>query len=322
MVDGASRRELERRYRLTRPEAREGTTWAYYVADTSRANLRALVADPAVEDTHNINRRRFSISSSSPRDPFRGPAAGTLPGMLGFFAWLLAASAVVAGLVAVAPRRAEASWVRIQRLAVHLVQALARIAPPPASAESTGAFRVVLGLLLLAIVIRQPISDDSTWTQAALLAALAAFVAGFQARVSYGLACAGLVVWAMAGRRTTTTPMTRWSWRWPWLAAPWGDAWSLDAVAPPQAAPAAGAARRRRVRLRELDAGRGPRSVLPGRGGRQAPRKRRCMDRERHREPPLPHRLAGRGRGLGPHRELSPPSPSRCRERRLQSRRR
>jgi hypothetical protein len=230
-VDGDMRRALERRYHLTRPEAREGTTWAYYIADTSRANIRALVGDPAVEDTHNIDRSRFSLWWSAPRDPFQGPAAETLPGLLGLLSGILAASAVAAGLLAVAPRRAEASWVRIQGFTAKTARALGRIGPPPASAESAAGMRIALGLALWVIVAWQPISDDSTWIQFALLTALAAFVVGFQARVSYAIACAGLVVWAIVhSSRSNAHPYSALVLAMlAWLAAPWGEAWSIDA---------------------------------------------------------------------------------------------
>lgn len=55
----AERASLEQRYQLTRGEVTEGTTRAYRLADTSSANIRALVQDPHVEDTTNLNRVRF-----------------------------------------------------------------------------------------------------------------------------------------------------------------------------------------------------------------------------------------------------------------------
>jgi hypothetical protein len=55
-VDDRSRAGLEQRYRIEPAEHDEGTTWRYRVRDRSTANLRALRADPAVEDTHGFER--------------------------------------------------------------------------------------------------------------------------------------------------------------------------------------------------------------------------------------------------------------------------
>jgi hypothetical protein len=55
-VDDAAREAAERRYALMEGAHREGTTWRYVLQDGSRANVLALVADPAVEDTSGIDR--------------------------------------------------------------------------------------------------------------------------------------------------------------------------------------------------------------------------------------------------------------------------
>lgn len=69
-VDVGARTEMERTYHLTRGEHREGTTWGYYVTDVSSDNLRALVQNPAVEDTHNIHRTAFRIWRTAPRGEY------------------------------------------------------------------------------------------------------------------------------------------------------------------------------------------------------------------------------------------------------------
>src|SRR5688572_16898894 len=46
-VDGAARERLEQRHGLTRAELKEGRTWGYVLTDLSRANIRALVGNPA-----------------------------------------------------------------------------------------------------------------------------------------------------------------------------------------------------------------------------------------------------------------------------------
>ena len=64
-VAGADRLVREQKYSLQNPERREGTTWAYVLADTSRRNIEALVRDPHVEDTHGLDRDRFTASAAS-----------------------------------------------------------------------------------------------------------------------------------------------------------------------------------------------------------------------------------------------------------------
>src|SRR5690242_15532386 len=48
-VDDTARQRFEEQYHLTRGQVREGRTWGYFVADVSRANLRAIVQNPQVE---------------------------------------------------------------------------------------------------------------------------------------------------------------------------------------------------------------------------------------------------------------------------------
>jgi hypothetical protein len=55
-VDDAQRLTLESRYRLQEPEHREGTTWTYRVHGLSRQEVRDLVENPAVDDTHGVDR--------------------------------------------------------------------------------------------------------------------------------------------------------------------------------------------------------------------------------------------------------------------------
>ena len=58
-VTDARRADLERTFTLTGAEPAEGTTWRYQLADSSTANIRALVESDAVEDTAHLDRRRF-----------------------------------------------------------------------------------------------------------------------------------------------------------------------------------------------------------------------------------------------------------------------
>lgn len=63
----AERTVREQRYHLTDGRVTEGTTRAYLLADTSTSNIRAMVQDPYVEDTADINRVRFRPRFSNDR---------------------------------------------------------------------------------------------------------------------------------------------------------------------------------------------------------------------------------------------------------------
>ncbi|MBI2189376.1 MAG: hypothetical protein HYU37_19940 [Acidobacteria bacterium] len=69
-VDEATRTRVERAHSLVPVEFREKRTWGYYLTDLSTDNIRQLVRDPAVEDTHNIDRARFRVQSSAERGDY------------------------------------------------------------------------------------------------------------------------------------------------------------------------------------------------------------------------------------------------------------
>ena len=75
-IDAATRLQLEQRYRLTRAEPREDRTFGYALTDRSRDNIRNLVLDPAVEDTHEIDRTAFRAEDAAPRLPYVTPSPG------------------------------------------------------------------------------------------------------------------------------------------------------------------------------------------------------------------------------------------------------
>ena len=60
-VDDGGRQRLEQRYGLTIGEFRENRTWGYLLTDLSRTNIEALVRDPMVEDTHELDRQTFRV---------------------------------------------------------------------------------------------------------------------------------------------------------------------------------------------------------------------------------------------------------------------
>src|SRR6185295_9868465 len=87
-VNDSARATLEQKYGLTRGAVREGRTWGYYITDLSTSNIRSLVQDPAIEDTHEIHRTKFRIWRTATRDPYSGPYAGWLPYLLQFLTFL------------------------------------------------------------------------------------------------------------------------------------------------------------------------------------------------------------------------------------------
>ena len=76
-VSDAARARLESQLQLFAGEPREGTTWAYDLGDPSWRGVRALIAEPAVADTHLVHRRFGIVSSAAPAGTTR-IAGGTL----------------------------------------------------------------------------------------------------------------------------------------------------------------------------------------------------------------------------------------------------
>jgi hypothetical protein len=65
-TSAARRRHLEDRYRLSNGIREEGNTWQYVLDDTVSANVLAMIQDPAVEDTHGVDRARGVVLDASP----------------------------------------------------------------------------------------------------------------------------------------------------------------------------------------------------------------------------------------------------------------
>src|SRR5688572_20478787 len=65
-VSTEQRATLERRFQLVSPAHVEGSTWTYDLRDPSAANVNALIAHPAVEDTHGINRQAGAVEPDAP----------------------------------------------------------------------------------------------------------------------------------------------------------------------------------------------------------------------------------------------------------------
>ena len=162
-VEDTVRQEAEQRYRLSQGVPSGGRTWAYTLNDRSRTNIRALVNDAVIEDTHDIDRTAFRVSPSAPRlahppmsppwipDSFRGVA------ILGLFIGLIGISLGL--LERAAPGAAEKTVATIARhptpqqwLSPRLLERAA-----PGTAEKTTArhptMQQWLGLLLVMTVM-------------------------------------------------------------------------------------------------------------------------------------------------------------------------
>jgi hypothetical protein len=142
-VTESARRDLETKYGLKLLQQHAERTWVYRLGNASRANIRAFVGDAAVEDTHGIDRRAFTVAA--PRVTLarrfadeHAEAAGALSSV---------ASARNAVLIAFAAVLATA--LRDRRALAALSKGI-----PPLSAAGLGLYRAALGTALIAVVIK------------------------------------------------------------------------------------------------------------------------------------------------------------------------
>lgn len=66
-IEDAARQDLEARFGLADGRRQDERTWRYNLRNASRDHIRALVRDPAVADTHYIDRSTYSIDSTALR---------------------------------------------------------------------------------------------------------------------------------------------------------------------------------------------------------------------------------------------------------------
>lgn len=242
-IDDTARPRLEERYGLTRAELREGRTWGYTLINLSRDNIRALVGDAAVEDTHLIHRTAFRVGYFAPRRPYPTPypriPAGLeilsllclLVGVAAFGVRLLEtmAPAMILGPIRVLrntlidPRGTLDGGARLL-----VVWLRARI--PGASPEAVALFRIVFGIALLAVVLGRPVRGEwaaqpenvisdaqrlavRVFTEAPWLADWIApwlafwgslFIVGAMARSAFAMLAIGVFAWALLYTTGTT----------------------------------------------------------------------------------------------------------------------
>ena len=111
-VDAAAREQIERTHGLTRGALREGRTWGYDITDLSSQNIRDLVGNPVVEDTHNIHRTAFRIWRTAPRDAYLSPRPPWIAGTLEFLVRALLALGALALVVGLFQLKSQKSKVR------------------------------------------------------------------------------------------------------------------------------------------------------------------------------------------------------------------
>ena len=126
-VDDAARFQLEQRYKLARPEPNGDRTFSYALTDRSRENIRNLVGDPAVEDTHEIDRTAFRVETSARVLPYVTPSPGVPVGLE-----VLSVFGILGGLVSIGlalHQRAAPTvvrWIRVVDLRIDRKRSLIR----------------------------------------------------------------------------------------------------------------------------------------------------------------------------------------------------
>lgn len=218
-----------------------GPPWGYALIDRSRSNIRALVQDPVVADTHQIHRTAFRVGYFAQRLPYRTrhpwmPVTLEVLSLLGLALGCLAAGLAAAERFTPRLMRGPLAWLRAAFLdpvaaGSRLVEPVARwIAGriPGATAEAVGGFRIVFGTALLLYLLRH---DVSGWITGWLMVWGVLFIAGAAARLSFAMLTLGVFAWALRytidiGHHTVGTLLVTLVCL---LGSRWGDAWSVDA---------------------------------------------------------------------------------------------
>jgi hypothetical protein len=256
---------LEQHYHLTYGQRTEGRTFSYDLTDLSRNNIRAMVLDANVEDTHYIHRTAYRIWRFAPRSKYHdggekwGPlleATTVAFGLIAAIAFVLAAGERV-----LPPRLA--ARIPLRDLFIHPGDAAASFLRsiagriPLGSAEQVAVFRIVFGFALLALFLEQRVGPASVlestnaltslhqwllapfvrapfltqWVLPWLLVWSVLFIAGAATRFSYLMLTLGAFAWA-------TLMTTRLGYHMVsallvallcLIPSRWADAWSVDA---------------------------------------------------------------------------------------------
>jgi hypothetical protein len=244
-VDEAGRAAAAAGHHLANPRKLQDTyTWRYELTDTSTATIRALVNDPAIEDTQEIERQTYTLEPTAPRTSRQQHFKVGGDAIVGAADGLAALFLVLALLISVT-----------HTAPLQLVQR----AIPEVDAATAGLFRIVFGAAALAFFWSHRV--DASWLSATfdleiqggvhtavmgwlrahpaivnlvtpwLLTMGTAFTVGVFTRLTYALFVAGALVWAyVAMSLSSTHPYS------PFvltlvalLPSRWGDALSVDA---------------------------------------------------------------------------------------------
>ncbi|HEU5259008.1 MAG TPA: hypothetical protein VFU28_23640 [Vicinamibacterales bacterium] len=260
-----AQQRLEQQYHLTYGQRTEGRTFSYDLTDLSRNNIRAMVLDPNVEDTHYIHRTAYRIWRFAPRSQYHdggekwGPlleATVVAFGLIAAIAFVLAVGERVLPprLAARIPLRTQ--FIHPRGAVASLLQSIVgRI--PAGSAEQVAVLRIVLGVALLALFLQQRVAPAFVFQSANVLTSLhqwllapfvrapnltqwilpwllvwsVLFIAGAASRLSYLMLTLGAFAWA-------TVLTTRLGYHMVsallvallcLIPSRWGDTWSVDA---------------------------------------------------------------------------------------------
>ncbi|MBI2188848.1 MAG: hypothetical protein HYU37_17245 [Acidobacteria bacterium] len=262
-VDAAARQRLEQRYGLADGELREGTTWGYALTDRSRTNIRALVEDPAVTDTHQIHRTAFRVGYFAQRLPYRTSRRWIPVTLEGLSLLALGLGCIAVGLGAlerVVPRAVRGPLAGLRSAFLTPVAAASRLIEPltrwtagripSATAEAVAGFRIVFGTALLLYLLKHdvgaadvdPTADAlvvgllghapwiADWMTTWLIVWSLLFIAGAAARLSFVMLAVGVFTWADLytidiSHHTVSALMVTLVCL---LGSRWGDAWSVD----------------------------------------------------------------------------------------------
>ncbi|MGH9254767.1 MAG: hypothetical protein ACRD3C_09370 [Vicinamibacterales bacterium] len=223
-VTPATQAALERQYGLTDPRHEGGRTFSYALASTSTGNLRRLVQDRSVEDTHKIDRTRFQPILEDAGQPFGLPWWVMWSALLGIAAvlaveWLARSRLLRVGCLHVAAA-VRAVVARMSSPASRFAAVMTR-GVPELPAEALGLFRIFFGASLFVALKGIPLEtvaghvpDDGQlgWRWLGWLASrpdlmallettifslLLLFVLGLFTRIAYLLAATGVVVWIL-----------------------------------------------------------------------------------------------------------------------------
>lgn len=202
-VTGAQRAVLEQRFGLTGGQLKEGTTWAYALADTSTGNITALIQNPQVDDTEHLNRVRFRpvFADDRTRQNILYAAAIGILGALLFVGVAGRPAPVVPTPVAastdalLAPRFTWPTFGASLLLVVCIVAALWIWIPPAYDTNDDAAIRAVVEGTL---VPGQPPTGFALLPHAALGWLLVAIERAVPGAYVWDVAVIGTLVWGLA----------------------------------------------------------------------------------------------------------------------------